>query len=593
MRRIWEIACGIPHGYCDPVRNSAQRIVPKRNIRLYASPRELVVGFALALTFGFTLQAFMVQRAISDESQRADRAAGTLATGLRSEVEKFGLVTVALSTDREFRDLLESPNPLRRDALNRRLSSLRDEMGASVIYLMDAKGEALVASNWQQPDSFVSQNYQFRSYFRDALKLGEQRQYALGTRSRIPGLYLARRVGDGQSRMGVIVVKIRFDEIERDWRSYPGSVFATDRDGVVLITDDPAQRFRTIAPLTPERRATLRRQLDFGAAPLDPDPRLTGREAATLINRAVPAGPGLTLHVVQSAEASRRTAQVTAWLFTLALMATIGALLLFARWRRQVIELGAQRDAAQRIELLKDELAQANRLAVLGQIAAGVAHEIGQPVTAIAIQADTGSLLSAAGDLAATAQAFARIAALTTRISTITNELRSFARRGMRDAVPARVDAAIDGALLLLSNRIVAAEVQIVRTGQGGNTLVAADAQRCEQVFVNLLQNALDATAGQPGATITISVSREGAAIHIDVVDNGPGIDAEARTMLFQPFKTGKATGLGLGLVISKDIARDMGGDLSFESDQVSGASQKRGQGRDGACFRLTLPAAT
>ncbi len=555
--------------------------MPNRILRLHASPRELVVGFALALAFGFALQMFMVQRAISDESLRAERAAGTLATGLRSEVEKFGLVTIALSTDRESRDLLESPNPLRRDALNRRLSSLRDEMGASVIYLMDAKGETLVASNWQQPDSFVGQNYQFRSYFRDALSLGEQRQYALGTRSRIPGLYLARRVGDGAKPLGVIVVKIRFDEIERDWRSYPGAVFATDRDGVVLITDDPAQRFRTIAPLTPQRRATLRRQLDFGSAPLDPDPRLTGREAASLINRAVPAGPGLTLHVVQSADVARRTAQVTAWLFTLALMATIGALLLFARWRRQAIELGAQRDAAQRIELLKDELAQANRLAVLGQIAAGVAHEIGQPVTAIAIQANTGSQLSAAGDTDAAAQAFARIAALTARISTITGELRSFARRGVRDVGPAQVDAAIDAALLLLSNRIVAAQVQIVRSGLSGNTMVAADAQRCEQVFVNLLQNALDATAGQADATIAISVSRQGAAIHIDVTDNGPGLDADAQSMLFQPFKTGKATGLGLGLVISKDIARDMGGELSFESDHV------------GACFRLTLLAAT
>ncbi len=560
--------------------------MPNRLPRFRALWRDLVLALALAIVFGSTLQAVLVRRAIADENRRAERAAGTLATGLRSEVEKFGLVTIALSTDREARDLLARPTPARRDALNRRLSSLRDELGASVIYLMDAHGQTLVASNWQKPDSFVGQNYQFRSYFRDALNLGEQRQYALGTRSRIPGLYLARRVSDGASALGVIVVKIRFDGTERDWRSYPGAVFATDPEGVVLITDDPAQRFRTIAPLSPQRRATLRRQLDFGSAPLDPDPQLTGLAAATQVDRAVPAGPGLTLHVVQPIRPARRAAQATAWLFTLAMMTTIGALVLFARWRRQAIELAAQRDAAQRIELLKDELAQANRLAVLGQIAAGVAHEIGQPVTAIAIQANTGSQLSAAGDNTAAAQAFARIAALTTRISTITGELRRFARRGVRDTGPAHVDAAIDGALLLLSNRIVASRVRIVRPGLRGDMLVAADAQRCEQVFVNLLQNALDATAGLADATITIIVIQQGEAIHIDLADNGPGIDAAMRATLFQPFKTGKATGLGLGLVISKDIARDMGGDLTFEAGRIGEPNQT------GACFRLTLLAA-
>ena len=183
---------------------------------LNTSWREIALVAAAAALFGLMAQTLLLRRAMADATAQANRTAAALAAGLRSEIDKFELVTAALSTDPEARDLLARPGPARAGALNRRLSALRDTLGASVIYLMDENGETLVASNWQQPDSFLGQNYRFRSYFRDALAAGEQRQYALGTRSRIPGLYLARRVGDASRQLGVMVVKIRFDALERD-----------------------------------------------------------------------------------------------------------------------------------------------------------------------------------------------------------------------------------------------------------------------------------------------------------------------------------------------------------------------------------------
>jgi two-component system, NtrC family, C4-dicarboxylate transport sensor histidine kinase DctB len=99
---------------------------------------------------------------------------------------------------------------------------------------------------------------------------------------------------------------------------------------------------------------------------------------------------------------------------------------------------------------------------------------------------------------------------------------------------------------------------------------------RLEQVLVNLLQNALDAVGD--GGAIAIEAILGGDEIRLRVCDSGPGIGADKIGQLFQPFATTKPDGLGLGLVISRDIMRDLGGDLVFEPDA------KR------TCFTMIIP---
>ena len=109
-------------------------------------------------------------------------------------------------------------------------------------------------------------------------------------------------------------------------------------------------------------------------------------------------------------------------------------------------------------------------------------------------------------------------------------------------------------------------------------TVVRAEHVRLEQVLVNLLQNALDVSP--PGGAITIGIVVEGDRCLLSIADEGPGIDAIAREGLFQPFTTTKAEGLGLGLVISQDIMRGLGGDLRAEDVTA------------GACFTMVIPRA-
>jgi two-component system, NtrC family, C4-dicarboxylate transport sensor histidine kinase DctB len=126
--------------------------------------------------------------------------------------------------------------------------------------------------------------------------------------------------------------------------------------------------------------------------------------------------------------------------------------------------------------------------------------------------------------------------------------------------------------LLMLGDRLRAAAVQVDRVGERAGLKVVADRVRLEQIVINLVQNALDALAGRDDPKIRIAV-RPGRVVTIDISDNGPGVSAAIADELFTPFVTGKADGLGLGLGIARDIAREFGGDLDPVAPALGGAS--------------------
>ena len=127
----------------------------------------------------------------------------------------------------------------------------------------------------------------------------------------------------------------------------------------------------------------------------------------------------------------------------------------------------------------------------------------------------------------------------------------------------------IDGALLLLRDRIAQLDIDLILPQEADlDPVVRGEHVALEQVLVNLLQNAFDATGRAGKVSIDISVS--GKFRRLSVTDNGPGLTADQRAKLFQPFVTTKADGLGLGLVISQDIMRGLGGDL-IEEARASG----------------------
>lgn len=217
-------------------------------------------------------------------------------------------------------------------------------------------------------------------------------------------------------------------------------------------------------------------------------------------------------------------------------------------------------------QLLEDELVHSERLASIGRLAAGVAHEIGNPVTGIACLAQNIKYDTDNPDSLQTAD---EILKQTSRISRIVQTLVNFAHAGVdsarREPEPVFVQRCVDEAIHLLALNKEARPVRFIN--RCAETLcAAADAQRLLQVFVNLLSNARDASA--ENADIIIDGSSTGALIHITVTDRGSGIAQEHLEQVFEPFFTtkeaGKGTGLGLAMVYG--IIEDLSGNIDIES---------------------------
>lgn len=548
----------------------------------------LAVGL-IALTLLAALAMLGIERAVRVNALAETRAAATsqaaiLAAGLESELNKFSLVPRVLAVDPEVAALLGGQSA-GRDVLNRRLAALAGQTNAAAIYLMDASGTTLAASNWDRPDSFIGSNYGFREYFSGASTRGTASEFALGTVSRRPGLYLAERVGSASAPLGVVAVKVEFDSLERKWRDAEDGVFVTDASGIVLLASNPDWRFQTADGMGANDEAgdPAHNTRRFGVAkpkrmamPATGD----GTSPLQMIEKIQPIAPvGWELHLLANpaprlsvAVANGRLAGVIA----LAMLGLAGAAAYL--WQRRRQSRAAAQVAAQ-TAMLREQLQQANRLATLGQITAGLGHEIRQPLAAMRVYAENGERLLAADRHTEAAANFDKIAQLAGRIGEITAEQLHFSRRSPEEPREIRLGEVIDGSLLLLRDQIRQKGLTVESpAAELAATTVRARHVQLEQVLVNLLQNAVQACG--EGGQIALAIAAEGDTVRLSVTDDGPGVPAELRETLFQPFVTSKAEGIGLGLAISHDIMRQLGGDLVHEATSA------------GARFIMVIPAA-
>jgi len=516
---------------------------------------------------------------------------------LANEVARFRLLPLALADDRDLVALV-SGRPGAQDVMNAKLERLSGTLGSPIIYVIRADGLTLAASNWRDPRSFLGKDYSFRPYFRAAAQSGTGQQFALGTVSRRPGLFFARRAYGGS----VVVMKMEFDSLEAQWREASGTTFVTDRNGVILVTSNPGWRYAATRPMAPEQDRLARERVGVGA--FRPSPfvrmdgatvRLPGERGDSLLVTTAPDAAGwrvnLALPMRGTVDAAVRTAQIGAALATLALFALAAFLAERGRRRRertaQLEAVVAERTADLRREIeervatethaaqLREGLRQANRLATLGQVTASVAHETAQPVAAIRNYAATSRQLLDMGSQDMVHDNLRAIDRLAERIGAVTSELRGFARKGSRAGGPIPLAEVIEGAGLLLKERL--SRVDFEAPVVSSDVIVFGGHVRLEQVLVNILQNALEALEGQADARVAMTVEPEPESVRIVIRDNGPGIAPEVADRLFTPFATSRPTGLGLGLVISKDIVEDFGGTLLL-------APSERG-----ACFVITL----
>jgi C4-dicarboxylate-specific signal transduction histidine kinase len=597
---------------------------------------------ALAALSGFATHRVAQQLGIAELQTTGLHRLDLYTASLEREIGKYAFLPGTLGLERDVVELLRQPqNNKRQPAVNAYLEQLNERAGTLSIYVMDAGGHVLASSNWRRDDSFVGEDLSFRPYFRDALNNGNGRIFGIGTTRGEPGYYLSSRLDDDNRTLGVAVIKVSLEQLEKSWSTGEAPAMVSDENGVVILGSVANWKFTTLRPLDEATRSAFDQTQQYNRRALKPlglkeikelehGARLVrissdGPEMVTVYpvtgrflaqSRPLPGTPW-TLTVFSHLEQVDDIAQsraavavvVTALLFILGLMlgerrrhlkdqlAAREALQqahdeLERKVDERTADLSAanlllQDEVAERIRAertlhaAQDELVQAGKLAAIGQLSTGIAHELNQPLAALRTLSGNSVRFLDRGDQATARSNLERIAQLVDRMGLITGQLRTFARKSSGQRQTVALGHALDNALALLDPRLREANAEIVRHCPQPEPVALADANRLEQVLINLIGNALDAMQGQPQPCIELACAAIDRVARLSVRDHGPGLSDEALNHLFEPFFTTKAAGvgLGLGLTISAGILHDFGGTLS-------GANHPQG----GAVFTLEIP---
>jgi len=233
---------------------------------------------------------------------------------------------------------------------------------------------------------------------------------------------------------------------------------------------------------------------------------------------------------------------------------------------------------------LQGRLLNVSRMATIGEMAAGVAHELNQPLTAIANYAAACERLLArpGADPSELREALHQIAAQTTRAADIIRRLRDLARGRQGDHLPVDVNGLVEELQELMRTDATLHGVELTLDLAPALPEVPADAGQIQQVVLNFLRNSLEALTAEPVAHPRIAISTsvaDGHGVELTVCDNGPGLSSDMTKRVFDPFFSTKESGTGLGLAISSSIARAHGGTVGYRTNTPAGA-----------CFYIVLP---
>jgi two-component system C4-dicarboxylate transport sensor histidine kinase DctB len=237
-------------------------------------------------------------------------------------------------------------------------------------------------------------------------------------------------------------------------------------------------------------------------------------------------------------------------------------------------EISERYQAQQALQATQSELIQAGKMAVLGQMSAGITHELNQPLTALHTMTDNALVLLDRGNIEAAKNNLSIILQIIDSMGKITRQLKVFARKSTSSLTAVPIRKAIMNAMLLVDPRMQLEKVSYKQFVPDNEVFALGDSNRLEQVFVNLFNNALDSMQNSMNRYLTVEVHNMQGRVFISVTDSGPGIPEEVLKHLFEPFFTTKeqGVGLGLGLVISEQIVREFEGILSGANAPDSGA---------------------
>jgi len=577
--------------------------------------RFISLFIALSIVIMLSVQNFAYKQVITDLTEQARHDIELKTMLMQAVLDKERIAVQILAQNPDIIEALSTQNQHKLTQINLKLEDIAHKTNTTVIYLLNNDGEVLSSSNWNKPSSFIGNNFQFRKYFIEAEKNQLAEHFAQGKISNELGFYIAHKIqNNADQSLGVIVLKITFTKLEHSWNNSNQISFVTNKDGIIVITNRNELRFHTINDINSEQKPQISNSLQFGINNFTYLPLTKNNYQLVTFNQRKFVYLNLPItstnwqfHLLLDATDNLQVATKLSLSLSFLVLVILGFIIWYF-WTKHLkntklklkqiqikqelehkvnlrtIELNQANLALKeqineriktenKLKTLSQQLASANRLAILGQSIAGVIHEVNQPLTAIrsyAENAQTILMRKYQGINADNNLAYANlkyIVNLTERIHAITNNLRNFARKDHHKTAQVSIKEAIEGAQMVLSSRIDQANCQIETVLPPDNWCVLAGQISLEQVLINLIQNAIEASFAREFPQIKIFVTEQEKSYTISVQDNGCGISSDILHDLFTPFTTNKAHGLGLGLVISKEIIHSFNGKLTFTSN--------------------------
>ncbi len=546
------------------------------------------LGFLVLIAIGviYITNQLLTERFTETTRNRAELRL-TLYTGnLMSELQRASIVPQLLARDPELIRALTSGDF---SQSTQRLLSFVDEIGAASLMLMDGTGRVVAATDRNR----IGENQRQAPYFVEALRSNTT---VFTTRARETAGYeftYSRQIEDRAGVLGVILVEVDLASLERSWAGIADAVFVTDSEGTILLSTEPLWRGLSEEAALERQSAPSAIERAFRTAPgwsfVDADAFLQG-EAVMREETRVPFQGWRMVNFTTYASVRERVNGVLAleiMAFAILLATafwflnrrTASKALYFQRESAELRQLNIrlQREIAERekvektLEVAEQTLAQSSKLAALGEMSAAVSHELNQPLAAMKTYLAGARLLLTRKRPDEALSSFQRIDDLISRMGAITRQLKSYARKGSEAFEPVDTRAAVSAALSMMEPQLKSRRIVITRTLPSEPVMILGDRLRLEQVIINLLRNALDATSGRPDPQVEIILAA-GETVSLSVRDNGPGI--ENLDALFEPFYTTKqpGDGVGLGLAISSGIVNDLGGRLTARNAASGGA---------------------